>query len=33
MEEYSRPVTLEDLKTLIRSLNAQGVEYLLIGGF
>ncbi|MFA7242212.1 MAG: hypothetical protein WC091_19040 [Sulfuricellaceae bacterium] len=33
MEEYSRPATLEDLKTLIRSLNAQGVEYLLIGGY
>ncbi len=33
MEEYSRPATLEDLKTLIRSLNQQGVDYLLIGGY
>lgn len=32
-EEYCRPATLEDLKTLIRSLNAQGVDYLLIGGY
>jgi len=33
MEEYSRPATLEDLKTLIQSLNQQGVDYLLIGGY
>lgn len=33
MEEYCRPATLEDLKTLIRSLNTQGGEYLLIGGY
>lgn len=33
MEEFSRPATLEDLKTLIRSLNEQGAEYLLIGGY
>lgn len=33
MEKYSRPATLEDLKSLIRSLNEQGVEYLLIGGY
>lgn len=33
MEEYSRPASLEDLKTLLRSLNEQGVEYLLIGGY
>ena len=33
MEEYSRPATLEDLKALIRSLNEQGVDYLLIGGY
>jgi len=33
MEEYSRPATLEDLKILIRSLNRQGVDYLLIGGY
>jgi predicted nucleotidyltransferase len=29
----SRPATIEDLKTLLRSLNAHGVEYLLIGGY
>ena len=33
MEEFSRPATLEDLKTLIASLNAQGADYLLIGGY
>lgn len=33
MDEYSRPATLEDLKLLLRSLNQQGVEYLLIGGY
>lgn len=33
MDEYSRPATLEDLKTLIRALNAQGADYLLIGGY
>jgi len=33
MEPYSRPATLDDLKTLLRSLNAHGVEYLLIGGY
>lgn len=33
MEEYSRPATLEDLKALIRSLNEQGADYLLIGGY
>ncbi len=33
MDEYSHPATLEDLKTLIRALNAEGVEYLLIGGY
>lgn len=32
MEEYSRPATLEDLKILIEALNAQGADYLLIGG-
>jgi len=31
MDTYSRPATLEDLKTLIRALNEQGAEYLLIG--
>lgn len=33
MDTYSRPATLEDLKTLIRALNEQGAEYLLIGGY
>ncbi len=33
MEEYSRPATFDDLKMLIRSLNEQGVDYLLIGGY
>lgn len=33
MEEYSRPASLEDLKALIRSLNEQDVDYLLIGGY
>lgn len=33
MEAYSRPATLEDLKTLIGALNQQRVEYLLIGGY
>ena len=33
IEEYSRPATLEDLKALIQSLNQNGVDYLLIGGY
>lgn len=33
MEEFSRPATLEDLKALIRSLNRQEADYLLIGGY
>lgn len=33
MEEYCRPATLEDLKTLINSLNKQEADYLLIGGY
>lgn len=33
MREFSRPATLEDLKTLIRALNEQGADYLLIGGY
>lgn len=33
MREYSRPATLEDLKTLIRALNEQGADYFLIGGY
>ena len=32
-EEFSRPATLEDLKTLIGSLNGEGADYLLIGGY
>jgi hypothetical protein len=32
-EQISRPATLEDLKTLLRSLNANGVDYLLTGGY
>jgi hypothetical protein len=32
-EQSSRPATLEDLKTLLRALNAHGVDYLLIGGY
>ena len=33
MEKFSRPATLDDLKILIRTLNQQGVDYLLIGGY
>ena len=33
MSEFSRPATLEDLKMLIRALNQQQAEYLLIGGY
>jgi hypothetical protein len=33
MQEFSRPATLEDLKSLILSLNAQRADYLLIGGY
>lgn len=33
MTEYSRPATLDDLKMLLRSLNAHGVEYFLVGGY
>jgi predicted nucleotidyltransferase len=33
MATYSRPATLEDLKTLVRSLNERAVDYLLIGGY
>jgi hypothetical protein len=33
MAEYSRPATLEDLRILIEALNAQGADYLLIGGY
>lgn len=33
MDEFSRPATLDDLKTLLRSLNEHGADYLLIGGY
>jgi predicted nucleotidyltransferase len=33
MEQFSRPATLQDLKTLIHSLNERQAEYLLIGGY
>jgi len=33
MQEYSRPATLDDLKTLIRALNEKCADYLLIGGY
>lgn len=33
MDAYSRPATLDDLKVLIGSLNRQGADYLLIGGY
>jgi len=33
MEEYSRPATLDDLKTLLRSLHQHHVDYFLIGGY
>ncbi len=31
--EYSRPATLEDLKKVVRSLNENSAEYILIGGY
>ncbi len=33
MDEFCRPASLADLKALIRALNQQGVDYLLIGGY
>lgn len=33
MDEVARAATPDDLKALVRSLDAQGVEYLLIGGY
>ena len=33
MEKFSRPASLEDLKTLIGTLNEQVVDYLLMGGY
>jgi hypothetical protein len=32
-DQITRPATLDDLKALLRSLNANGVDYLLIGGY
>ncbi len=32
-EEYARPATIDDLKTVIRSLNENKVDYFLIGGY
>lgn len=32
-DEYCRPASLDDLKTLVASLNRQQVDYLLIGGY
>ena len=31
--EYARPATIDDLKTVIQSLNENKVDYLLIGGY
>lgn len=31
--EYARPATIDDLKTVIRSLNENEVDYFLIGGY
>lgn len=31
--EYARPATADDLKSLVASLNENGVDYLLIGGY
>jgi predicted nucleotidyltransferase len=33
MDQHSRPATFDDLKALIRVLNQNGAEYLLIGGY
>jgi len=33
MDEYARSATLEDLKSLLSTLNDQGVDYLLVGGY
>ena len=32
-DQHTRPATLDDLKALLHALNAQGAEYLLIGGY
>lgn len=33
MDEFARPATVDDLKLLIKSLDEQKVDYLLIGGY
>jgi|SRR3989338_2299849 len=33
MDEFARPATVDDLKSLVRSLEEQHVDYLLIGGY
>jgi predicted nucleotidyltransferase len=33
VDEYTRPASVDDLKLLIKSLNEQGAEYFLIGGY
>ncbi|MCF8197352.1 MAG: hypothetical protein K9J42_01200 [Sulfuritalea sp.] len=33
MEQYSRPASFDDLKALIRALNQNDADYLLIGGY
>lgn len=33
MDGYARSATLEDLKSLLSTLNDQGVDYLLVGGY
>ena len=33
MEEYSRPATIADLKSLVDSLSRHGIDYMLIGGY
>lgn len=33
MERAARPATAEDLKRLVKALNDEGVEYILIGGY
>jgi predicted nucleotidyltransferase len=32
-DQYARPATIDDLKSVIRSLNENGVDYFLIGGY
>ena len=33
MTVYAKPATLDDLKTIIKSLNGHGADYMLIGGY